>query len=234
MTRRKEIPGFECTKCDQMYLGLDSFHGEYSISHGEVKNVHLCSKCLAETVALWNGEPKLIERHFIKEIEKWTSLHALDRSADAKRVANEVALDYIRNCVTFDGYNDRSGWGRDLTGLEQTARKIVHDDFRINCEEQVRIRVLSSRYIVDGLIHLKGKDVVLEYDSDYYHGTEEQKEKDSYKDFQLTHYGRYNVVRVSEEIIKNEKPIFMSRVLDAMHSIRQRKNKVSKQLVPMN
>jgi hypothetical protein len=68
--------------------------------------------------------------------------------------------------------------------------KTVHEGFKINCEEQVIITVQGERFEVDGLIQAsKRKDVVLEYDSDYYHSKEQQKERDRYKDFMLTEYG---------------------------------------------
>ena len=61
----------------------------------------------------------------------------------------------------------------------------------------------------------------------------QQKERDRYKDFMLTKYGGYIVVRISEDVIKYDKPGFRSRLLNAMHGIKQRKNKKSIQ-VPSN
>jgi very-short-patch-repair endonuclease len=133
----------------------------------------------------------------------------------------------------FDGNNSRSGYLGDQSKLELMARKIVHEEFMINCEEQVMITKQGERFIVDGLITLKGKSVVLEFDSEYYHSTKQQKERDSYKDRVLTEYGGYTVVRIPEDIIKYERPRFRSLILDAMCGIKQRKNKASMQ-VPSN
>jgi very-short-patch-repair endonuclease len=72
--------------------------------------------------------------------------------------------------------------------------------------------------------------VALEFDSSYYHSTEQQKEKDSYKDFMLTKYGGYDVVRISENTIKYEKPSFRSLVLNAMYGVKQRRTKASIQI----
>jgi hypothetical protein len=134
--------------------------------------------------------------------------------------------------IIFDGNNFKCGYQGDQSRLELMARKIIHENFMINCEEQVQLIVKGERFVVDGLITLKGKEVVLEYDSEYYHSTEQQKERDNYKDHILTEYGGYIVVRIPEDIIKYEKPIFRSRLLDAMHGIKQRKNKASIQVHP--
>jgi hypothetical protein len=88
----------------------------------------------------------------------------------------------------FNGNNSRTGYGRDLTKLELRAHKIVHDDFMINCEGQVLLTVQGSRFLVDGFINVKGNEVVLEYDSAYYHSSEQEKERERYKDFMLTKY----------------------------------------------
>jgi very-short-patch-repair endonuclease len=224
---KKGIPDFVCFKCKERFLGLDSFHGEYRIRHGGVKNIQLCEKCLRETDALWWDETKTIGRHIQEKIEYHTEQHGIDRHADAKRTAYEEISDLLTNQSTiFNGNNSKVGYGRDLNKLELRARRIVHDKFKINCEEQVQLTVQGRRYVVDGLIMLKGKEVVLEYDSDYYHNTEQQREKDRYKDLMLTNAG-YNVVRISEDIIKYEKPSFRSSILDAMYGRRQRNTRIS-------
>jgi hypothetical protein len=66
----------------QTFQGLDSFHGEFSVGRKDVK---LCTKCFAETMALWFEEPKKIERHLLKEIGNLISQHGINRFADAKR-----------------------------------------------------------------------------------------------------------------------------------------------------
>jgi very-short-patch-repair endonuclease len=107
----------------------------------------------------------------------------------------------------FNGYNARSGYGRDLSSTELAARRIVHGENKINFEEQIKLCVPGYRCIVDGLISMGSKQIALEFDSDYWHRTEEQKEKDSNKDSILIENG-YKVVRVSEQIIKNDKSRF--------------------------
>jgi very-short-patch-repair endonuclease len=135
--------------------------------------------------------------------------------------------------IIFDGNNSRSGYQGDLSKLEQLGRKIINEGFMINCEEQVQLSVQGERFVVDGLIHIKRKWVVVEYDSDYYHSTPQQKQRDEYKDYMLTKYGGYTVVRIPENIIKYEKPDFRSLLLNGMCGIKQRKNKASKQ-IPSN
>jgi very-short-patch-repair endonuclease len=233
MTKRK-VPEFDCYKCDHRFQGQASFQGEYSLYQGNVKKIQLCRRCCRETDRLWLNETKIIERQIKKKIEYYTRQHGIDKYADAKRTAYEELLHLLTNeTIIFDGSNSRSGYQGDLSKLELMARKIVHEDFMINCEEQVQITLQGERFVVDGLITLKGKEVVLEYDSDYYHTTEQQKERDRYRDYMLTEYGGYTVVRVSEDMIKYEKPKFRSLILDAMYGIKQRKYKESIQ-VPSN
>jgi|GEM_PF-5003096 hypothetical protein len=230
MTKRS-ISEFGCYKCGLRFQGQASFQGEYTLYRGDVKKIQLCSKCCRETTRLWLNETKTIERHIKEKIECYARQHGIDKYADAKRTISEEILCLLTDeCVIFDGNNSKIGYGRDLNKLELRARKIVHDDFMINCEEQVQLTVDGNRFVVDGYIQIKGKEVVLEYDSDYYHSTEQQKERDRYKDFMLTKYGGYIIVRISEDVIKYDKPGFRSRLLNALHGIRQRKNKESIQV----
>jgi very-short-patch-repair endonuclease len=225
MTKTK-VSEFVCSKCKHKFQGLPSFQGEYAIRYSGVKNIRLCKMCLHETNALWDNEPKTIERHIREKIEYYTRQHGIDRFANAKRIASEEILELLTNqSVMFNGNNFRIGYGKDLNRFELKVRELVHDEFRINCEEQVQISIRGRRYVVDGLIELKGKCVVLEYDSDYYHSTEQQKQKDQDKDFTLTEFGGYTVLRISEDIIKNEKSRFRSHILDAMYGIKQKKSK---------
>jgi hypothetical protein len=84
-------------------------------------------------------------------------------------------LDYLRNCVTFNGFNDRTSR---TNGLEQTAAMTVHDELHINCDGQVRLSFPSFyNATVDGLIQINRKNVVLEYDGSGYHSTKEQKSR---------------------------------------------------------
>ena len=138
-----------------------------------------------------------------------------------------------KETIIFDGNNSRSGYQGDLSKLEQLGRKTIHEDFMINCEEQVQLSVQGERFVVDGLIHIKRKCVVVEYDSAYYHSSPQQIQRDEYKDYMLTKYGGYTVVRIPENIIKYEKPDFRSRLLNGMCGIKQGKNKASIQ-VPSN
>jgi very-short-patch-repair endonuclease len=119
------------------------------------------------------------------------------------------------NCVMFNGYNDRTGYGRDISSNEVEARRIVHGEFKINYEERIKLSGLDYRYVVDGYIPAGRKKIVLEFDSDYWHRTEQQKEKDSDKNFILTENG-YEVVRVSENLIKSNKSQFKTLILDAL------------------
>jgi hypothetical protein len=78
--KEKNKKTFDCTKCGYIFLGVESFHGEYLIPHGEVRDVKLCSKCLAETDSLWSGETKTIVRQIEEKIEYLTRRHAIDRN----------------------------------------------------------------------------------------------------------------------------------------------------------
>lgn len=226
---RKKAPEIVCYKCKQKFLGLDSFRGEYRIPHGGVKNIQLCNKCLHETNALWWGETKTIERHIQEKIEYYTRQHGIDRYADAKRTACEEISEYLTDhCNIFNGHNNKAPNEKDLSQLELTARNIIHDDFKINCAEQITLlKGDVYRYKVDGLILTGRREVVLEFDSSYYHSTDEQKERDSHKDFMLTEYGDYVVVRISEDIIKNDKPGFKSLVLNAIFGTKQSNPRLS-------
>jgi very-short-patch-repair endonuclease len=186
----------------------------------------LCSKCLAETQALWSGETKKIERQIEEDIEYWTRRHGINKYADANRTAYENLLDLLANhCVTFNGDNLKASGGRDLTTLELIARRIIHDEFKINCEEQIILysSYFPRGYTVDGLI---GDNLVLEYDG-YYHSRSDQKDRDSHRDFMLTEYGKYKVLRFSKDEINNDKSGFKTRILDGILDIKQRKPKVS-------
>ena len=232
MTKR-EVSEFDCYKCELRFQGQASFQGEYSLYMGDVKKIQLCGKCSRETNALWSNQTKTIKRRIREKIEHYTRQHGIDKYADAKRTAYEEILHLLtEETIIFDGNNSRSGYQGDLSKLELLARKIVHEDFRINCQEQVQITVQGERFVVDGYITLKGKVVVLEYDSEYYHSTEQQKQRDEYKDHMLTNRG-YTVVRIPEDIIKYERPSFRSLILDAMYGIKQKKNNTSIQ-VPSN
>jgi very-short-patch-repair endonuclease len=220
MTKRKEHIEFRCSKCKVGFRGVDSFHGEYRISIGGVTKIQLCMKCLNEMMAVWNGECNYLRGHIEKEIESCTKQHVIDKCADAKRTAFEKVLDLMDNSTMFNGYNERSGYGRDLSSTELAARRIVHGENKINFEEQIGIRVQGYRCIVDGLIPIGRKQIVLEFDSDYWHRTEEQKERDSNKDSILVESG-YKVVRVSEQIIKNDKSQFKTLLLDALFDVKR-------------
>jgi very-short-patch-repair endonuclease len=225
---------FICYKCRYRFHGQPSFQGEFTIQSGGVKNLELCSKCLRETEALWSNESKMIERQVDRKIEYYVRQHGIDRYADAKRNAYEEVRHLLtKESIIFDGNNSTSGYSGDLSKLEQMARKTIHEDFMINCEEQVRLIVQGEHFVVDGLILLKRTKVVVEYDSAYYHSSSRQKQRDEYKDYMLAKYGGYTVVRIPENIINHEKPDFRSRLLDAMCGIKQRKNKASMH-VPSN
>lgn len=187
MTRDKSEKSFRCHKCEEDFWGSDSFHGAYTIMRSDVKNVQLCLKCTYETTATWSGEAYYLRGQIEREIENCIMQHGIDRHADVKRIAYEKVLDLIDNSEMFNGYNKRSGYGRDLSNTELEARRIVHGEFKINFEEQIKLTRNGFRYLVDGLIPMKGKekDIVLEFDSDYWHSTDEQKEKDRYKDSKL-------------------------------------------------
>ena len=61
-----------------------------------------------------------------------------------------------------------AGWSRDLSLLELTACRIIHDEFKINREEQIELSGSAYRHIVVGVIETGGQRVVLDYDSEYY------------------------------------------------------------------
>ena len=69
MTRMKEHIGFRCSKCQEVFRGLDSFHGEYRISCNNVKSIQLCRKCLYEIQALCQGELRNLRGQIEREIE---------------------------------------------------------------------------------------------------------------------------------------------------------------------
>ena len=127
MTKKEHIE-FRCYKCKVGFRGVDSFHGVYRVSIGGVTNIQLCMKCLNETMAVWNGEAKFLRGHIEKEIESCTRQHRIDKYADAKRTTFEKVLDLMDNSIIFNGYNERSGYGRDLSSTELAARRIVHGE----------------------------------------------------------------------------------------------------------
>jgi hypothetical protein len=230
---KRKVSEFVCYKCKNRFLGEASFQGEFTIQYGQVKIIELCSKCLRETNALWSNESKKIERQIEKKIEYYARQHGIDRYANAKRSAYEGALHLLtKESILFDGNNSTSGYSGDLSKLELMARMTIHEDFMINCEDQIQLTVQGERFVVDGLIHIKRKWIVVEYDSAYYHSSTRQKQRDEYKDYMLTEYGGYTVARVPENIIKHEKPDFRSRLLDGMCGIKQKKNKASIEIPP--
>jgi very-short-patch-repair endonuclease len=155
-------------------------------------------KCLNETVATWNGESNNLRAQIEREKENCIRQHKINRNADAKRIAYEKVLDLIDNSIMFNGYNERTGYsreisyGREISSTELEAREIVHGEFKINFEEQVR---LAEGHLVDAYIPIEKKWIVLEFDGAYWHRTEEQKVRDREKDAALTMYG-YKVVRI--------------------------------------
>jgi hypothetical protein len=44
MSKKEEPDEFRCSKCKIKFRGLDSFHGEYRVWYGNVKNIQLCMK----------------------------------------------------------------------------------------------------------------------------------------------------------------------------------------------
>lgn len=165
MPKKKQEKTFKCTKCHHTFLCQESFYGRCSMPYDEVYEVKLCSRCLIETNALWNGETKTIEREINEKIEYHTSRHGIDKYADAKRTAIEEISDFLTNhCLLFNGENGNCSNNRDLTHLEKTARRIIHDDFKINCEQQPQVYGSAYSYRVDGLIETKGRSIVLEFD----------------------------------------------------------------------
>jgi very-short-patch-repair endonuclease len=221
MAKKKGEPDeFTCFKCRVKFRGQASFHGEYRQIYGGVTEIRLCCKCTFETGALWNGESKSIERQIKEKIDYCVSQHGIVKYADAKRTAYEEILDLVSNhCIIFNGDNLKSHWGRDITQLELTARRIIHNEFKINCEEQVK---LIDRYTVDGLIETEGKSIALEYDG-YHHSTNEQKEKDRHRDSMLFEYGGYKVLRIPSDIIYSNKPYFRTILLDALYHVKRNK-----------
>lgn len=226
--RKVEFDEFTCTKCKVRFWGLDSFHGEYRVRHDDVKNIQLCMKCLKETEAVWVGEPNYLKGQIEREIENWTRQHKVDRNADAKRIICEQVLDLMDNSNIFNGYNERAGYGRDLSNTELEARRIVHGEFKINFEEQVRDR----GYLIDGVLTIGKKDIALEFDGGYWHRTDEQKERDKMRDTVLTNRG-YKVVRIPEQIIKNDKSKFKSLLLDALFNVKRNNNKIKVPKLPV-
>jgi very-short-patch-repair endonuclease len=220
MKRKKEDTEFRCSMCKEEFRGLDSFHGEYRVMRGVVKNVQLCLKCLYETTALWGGEFNSFRGQIKREIENCIRQHRRDKNADAKRTAYEKVLDLIDSSVMFNGYNERSGYGRDLSGLELDARRMIHGTFKINFEEQIR---LGGGQLVDGLIPLEKNPIVLEFDG-WRHGIDEQKERDKKKDNILTMY-RYKVLRFPEKTIQNDRSQIMTLILDAFYNMKRNNNK---------
>jgi len=228
MTKSSDVSEFDCSKCYIHFLGLPSFHGEYRVRHGDVKNIQLCMKCLNETMAAWVGEPNYLRGQIEREIEKCIRQHKVDRNADAKRTAYEKILDLMDNSTMFNGYNERAGYGRDLSNTELEARRIVHSDFKINFEEQVRV----GGYLMDGLVKIGREEIDLEFDGGYWHRTEEQKERDRLRDTALTNRG-YKVVRIPEQIIKNDKSQFKTLVLDALFNVKRSNNKIEVPKLPV-
>ena len=229
ISKKNDVSEFVCSKCHQTFLGLDSFHGEYQNLQDGIGQMRLCTKCLSETMALLNGETEFIMREVRERIEECTRQHRIDKYADAKRIAYEEILDLLENhCILFNGNNVRCIRNRDLSTLERAARRIIHDEFKINCEEQIQLSGSYYDYTVDGLISTgRGKDVVLEYDG-YWHGTYEQKVKDRHKDSVLTEEG-YDVLRIPEHLIKNDKSQFKTLILDALYGVKHGSKKTTLQ-----
>jgi len=223
MAKSSDVSEFDCSKCDIHFLGLPSFHGEYRIPHsGGVREVNLCSKCLAETDALWSGETKTIVRQIEEKIDYLSRQHAIDRNAE-KRIAYVDVLDFlVTRCTIFDGYNVKSGYGRDLSQLELHARKMIHGDFRINFDEQVQLsrRYPRYRYVADGLMKIGKREVVLEFDSEYRHGSDDQQERDYFRDLHLREDG-YQVVRIPEQVIKNDRSGLKNLLLDVIYNVKR-------------
>jgi very-short-patch-repair endonuclease len=217
MSKKKEPDEFTCFKCKVKFRGQASFHGESRQSYDGVTEIRLCCKCTSEARALWTGESKSIERQIREKIDYCVSQHGIDKYADAKRTTYEEILDLLSNhCIIFNGDNLRGHWGRDKTQLELTAHRIIHNEFKINCAEQIKV---LDRYTVDGLIETEGKSIALEYDG-YHHSTDEQKEKDRHRDSMLIEYGRYKVLRIPADIIYNNKPYFRTILLDALYDVK--------------
>ena len=149
---KRKVPEFDCYKCDHRFQGQASFQGEYSLYHGDVKKIQLCTKCCRETIRLWLNETKTIERQIKKKIEHYTRQHGIDKYADAKRTAYEEILHLLtKETIIFDGNNSRSGYQGDLSKLEQLGRKTIHEDFMINCEEQIVLLVQITALVLHSL-----------------------------------------------------------------------------------
>jgi len=175
---------------------------------------------------LMNGE----FNNFLRQIERLRAncirQHRTDKNADATRIAYENVMDLIQNSVIYDGYNYRPGYGKGINNFELESRRIFHGDCKINFEEQVKV---GSGHIVDGLIPLKGSPIVLEFDG-YRHETEEEKERDRNRDEILAVRG-YKVERFPEEIIKHDRSLLMTSLLNALYSVKRRnKNRKVPQL----
>jgi very-short-patch-repair endonuclease len=231
MSKKKEPDEFRCSKCIANFRGSDSFHGEFQVRRGSVLKIQLCMKCLYETIAGWDGEFNNLRAQIEREKENCIRQHKIDRNADAKRIAYDKVLDLIDNSTMYNGYNERTGYVRELSGTEIEGRRIVHSEYKINFEEQVKT---GSGHIVDGLIHRGKKWIALEFDSAYYHSTEEQKERDRKKDAALAMHG-YKVVRIPEKIIKNknDRSQLMTILLDALYDVKRGNNKVEVPKLPV-
>jgi very-short-patch-repair endonuclease len=120
-----------------------------------------------------------------------------------------------------------------LSQLELKARRIIRNEFKINCEEQPRLYGDYYSYKVDGLVDTEGKSIALEYDGPYHHSTVEQKEKDRYKDSKLSFYG-YTVLRIPSNIIYNNKSHFKTLLLDAIYGVKHVKHFSKGSVVPGN
>lgn len=213
---KKDPDEFTCSKCNVKFRGLDSFHGEFRIRTSGIKNIQLCIKCLYETISSWAGEFIKLRAQIEREKEYCIRQHKIDRHADAKRTVYEKVLDLIDSSIMFNGYNERSGYGRDLSTIELEARRIMHGEFKINFEEQIR---LASRHLVDGVIPIEKNYIVLEFDGAYWHSKEEDKERDRKKDSDMTRYG-YKVIRIPQKIIENDKSRFMTLLLNALYNVK--------------
>jgi hypothetical protein len=141
---------FTCSKCEERFFGVDSFHGEHRVTQNGVKNIQLCMKCSAETIAFWKGEYYYLRGQVEWEIRNCTREHGVNRYANERRVAYEKELELMDNCVMFNGYNNRTGYGRDMSSTEVEARRIVHGEFKINYEEQIKLSGPDYHYVVDG------------------------------------------------------------------------------------
>jgi hypothetical protein len=228
-----QIPRFKCSFCKEEWFGFPVFKGKNRTRrlkpNEQASEVKLCPKCNEMLYQLSNGGINLIS----SEIKRLLSRYAADKENGAIRGLLE-----IQNLLFSDKDGIFSGtavYDR-FSSAEMKGRKLLND-MHISYSEQVLFQViipetnLLHQIRVDVLIPYKdaiGKDIVIEWDGDYYHGNPKKfkilnsiqsynKERDTFNDELFKRYGsNYLLRRFYEEDLDNNVLSVKNRIWQAM------------------